>query len=195
MDSLGLGNVQGQVRAHRVTDEIWTPCTQLKPNLVVYEWTQLVSKLLTTGDSRYRIAGMYLEFENKASSGATISIPTFDRTRNVTYYTSMMPSVGGLARDYLRVPLTANQTLSVGTGLTNNQLIFFARSSGTAGVKNTPFDSTNNSTIFGASLVAFVDATDATRDLVLSSFYFAAGDQQQKLPTSQIGVEWQVTLQ
>jgi len=192
MDSLGLGNVQGQVRAHRVQDEIWTPCTQLKPNLVVYEWTKLVSKLLTTGDSRYRIAGMYLEFENKDNSGDTISIPTFDRTRDVTYYNALS---GSTRRDYLRVPLTANQVLSAGTGLTQNQLIFFARSSGVAGVHNKSFASANNSTIFGASLVAFVDATDATRDLIFSSFYFAASDQQQKLPTSQVGLEWQVTLQ
>lgn len=192
MDSLGLGNVQGQVRAHRVQNEVWTPCTQLQSNLVVYEWTQLVSKLLVTGDSRYRIAGMYLEFENTSSPGASISPPTVDRTRNVQYYTALS---GSASRDYLRVPLTANQVLSAGTGLTNNQLILFARSSGVAGVHGKTFASGSNSTIFGASLVAFVDATDATRDLVFSSFYFATGDQQQKLPTSQIGVEWQVTLQ
>lgn len=192
MDSLGLGNVQGQVRAHSVQNEIWTPCTRLKPNLVVYEWTQLVSKLLLTGDSRYRIAGMYLEFENTDSPGASISPPTFDRTRDVQYYNTL---AGSTRRDYLRVPLTANQVLSSGLGLTNNQLVLFARSSGVAGVHGRPFASGSNSTIFGASLVAFVDATDATQDLVFSSFYFATGDQQQKLPTSQVGLEWQVTLQ
>jgi hypothetical protein len=43
--------------------------------------------------------------------------------------------------------------------------------------------------------VAFIDATDATRDLLFSSFYFAAEDQQQKLATSQVGIEWVLTLE
>ena len=57
------------------------------------------------------------------------------------------------------------------------------------------FSSDDDSVIFGASLVAFVDDTDATQDLLLSSIYFATADQQAKLSTSQIGIEWELTLQ
>jgi hypothetical protein len=84
--------------------------------------------------------------------------------------------------------------LSEGEGLTNNQLVFFARSSGMTGVHGKSFSYASNSVVFGASLVAFVDATDATQDLLYSSIYFATEDQQQKLATSQIGLEWPITL-
>ena len=69
MDRIGTSNVSGRVRAHRVTADVWTPTTELNPNLVLYQWGELVGKLLTTGDAKYRVSGMYLEFENVASPG------------------------------------------------------------------------------------------------------------------------------
>lgn len=192
MDHIGIKALCGRVRAHQVKGELWQPVTELKPNLVLYEWANIVSKLLTIGDSRYRIGGMYLEFENVASPGNTVSPPTFNRTRSVTYYDSLSTSAN---RDYLRVPLTANQVLSTGGGLSNNEMVFFARSSGTTGVHGKPFSYAANSVVFGASLVALVDATDASQDLLFSSFYFDPADQQQKLATSQVGIEWDLTLE
>lgn len=192
MDFLRSSSIQGKVRCHQVIDDIWTPCSDFKSNLVLYDWAKITAKLLTSGDANYRIGGMYLEFENTASPGDTVSAPTFDRTRSITYYNSLS---GSASRDYLRVPLTATQLLSAGEGLTDNQIIFFARSSGVTGVHGKTFSDSANSVIFGASLVAFVDSTDATQDILLSSFYFSTGDQQQKLATSQIGIEWELTLQ
>jgi hypothetical protein len=192
MDFLGLNNLQGRVRAHQVTNDIWTPSTELKKNLVLYQWAEITSKLLTLGDARYRIGGMYLEFENVANPGDPVSPPIFNRTRNVQYYDDL---VGNATRDYLRVPLIASQVLSTGSGLSNNQIVFFARSSGVTGVHGKPFSYAANSVIYGASLVAFIDATDATQDLLFSSFYFDVPDQQQKLATSQIGIEWELTLE
>jgi hypothetical protein len=197
MDLLGLQNVQGRVRAHAVRGEadsslIWTPKTEFKKNLVLNQWATIVAKLLTSGDARYRIGGMYLEFENTASPGDAVSAPTFDRTRDVAYYDALS---GSGVRDYLRVPMTANQLLSDGTGFTSNQIAFFSRSSGTTGAHGKTFSDSVNSTIFGASLVAFIDNNDATQDLLLSSFYFDVADQQQKLATSQVGIEWELTLQ
>jgi hypothetical protein len=192
MDFLGLNNLQGRVRAHQVTNDIWTPSTELKKNLVLYQWAEITSKLLTLGDARYRIGGMYLEFENVASPGDPVSPPIFNRTRNVQYYDDL---VGNATRDYLRVPLIASQVLSTGSGLVNNQIVFFARSSGVTGVHGKSFSYAANSVIYGASLVAFIDATDATQDLLFSSFYFDVPDQQQKLATSQIGIEWELTLE
>lgn len=208
MDLIGLRNVRGRVRAHSVhkvtpgkqpyrlfdeeRKELWLPQTSFKNNLVLNQWGTIVAKLLSNGDSRYRLGGMYLEFENTASPGDPVSAPTFDRTRDITYYDDL---VGSGSRDYLRVPMTASQLLSDGEGFVNNQLVFFARSSGTVGVHGKTFSDSVNSTIFGASLVAFIDNNDATQDLLLSSFYFAVADQQQKLSTSQVGIEWELTLQ
>ena len=197
MDSIGLESVRGRVRAHQVWGEpeaslIWTPQTEFKKNLVLNQWATIVAKLLTSGDARYRIAGMYLEFENTASPGDPVSAPTLNRTRDVTYYDNLS---GSGVRDYLRVSMTATQLLSNGSGFNNNQMIFFARSQGTTGVHGKTFSDSVNSTMFGASLVAFVDNNDATQDLLLSSFYFEIADQQQKLSTSQVGLEWELTLQ
>lgn len=208
MDLIGLNNLRGRVRAHRIyrstpkkqpyrlfdekRNELWLPQTAFKKNLVLNQWGTIVSKLLSSGDARYRIGGMYLEFENTASPGDPVSAPSFDRTRDVTYYDDL---AGSGNRDYLRVPMTASQLLSDGDGFVNNQIVFFARSGGTTGVHGKTFSDSVNSTVFGASLVAFIDDNDATQDLLLSSFYFATADQQQKLSTSQVGIEWELTLQ
>lgn len=200
MEQISPDKVIGKVRAHRVcaagtwssNTEMWTPSTYLKPNTVLYQWATVTAKLLTAGQANYRIAGMYLEFENVASPGDTVSVPTFDRTRTVEYYDNLADSA---TKDYLRVPLTASQILSNGVGLDQNQMVFFARSSGILGVHGKPFSDAANSVIFGASLVAFVDNNDATQDLLFSSFYFDVADQQPKLATSQVGIEWELTLQ
>lgn len=193
MDRLGLQNVCGRVRAHEVkSNDLWLPKTGFRKNLVLNQWATIVSKLLTTGDARYRIGGMYLEFENTASPGDPVSAPTFDRTRDVTYYDDLS---GSGVRDYLRVPMTANTVASEGTGFTDDLMTFFGRSSGVLGVHGKTFSDSVNSTIFGASLVAFIDNNDATQDLLLSSFYFDVADQQQKLSTSQVGIEWALQLQ
>lgn len=206
MTTLNSNQFLGKVRAYHVfpqacnaiktgidfDGEIWRPVTQLKQNTVLYQWTEIASKLLANGTSSYRISGMYLEFENVASPGTAVTVPTFDRTRTVDYYNEL---AGSSTRDYLRVSLTGVQTLSEGDGLTNNKLLFFARSSGTSGVHGKPFSDANNSVIFGASLAAFPDNNDATQDLLFSSFYFSVAEQQPKLATSQVGVEWELTLQ
>lgn len=210
MEQISPNTVVGKVRAHSVctsgvslpsaasstlklvSNELWTPRTELKRNIVLYQWATVTAKLLTTGQANYRVAGMYLEFENVASPGDTVSVPTFDRTRSVEYYDNLADSA---TKDYLRVPLTATQLLSEGAGLSQNQIVFFARSSGTLGVHGKSFSDASNSVIFGASLVAFVDNNDATQDLLFSSFYFDVADQQPKLATSQVGIEWELTLQ
>jgi len=163
-------------------------------NLVVYEWGAIVSRLLATGDVAYRIGGMYLEFENVATPGDPVSPPTFDRTRDIEYYNELATNPD---RDYIRVAMTAHEIGSSDEELypKDNQLVFFARSAGLEGVHGKTFSHTANSVIFGASLVAFVDRDDATRDLILSSFYFPTEEQQPKLSTSQVGLEWELTLE
>lgn len=208
MDKISANAMTGKVRAYKVHDakntiasgelvrkygeELWVPQTDLKKNTVLYQWTEITSKLLTLGSANYRIAGMYLEFENTALPGDAVAAPTFDRARDITYYNNLSSSSN---RDYLRVPLTASQVVTEGTNYTNNKIVFFARSSGTTGVHGKTFSEANNSVIFGASLVAFVDNADATQDLLFSTFYFGPSEGQAKISNSQIGLEWEVTLQ
>lgn len=192
MDLLGLKDIRGRVRAHRVQGPVWNPVTAFRHNLVLYQWAEITAKLLATGDSRYRLGGMYLEFQNVPSPGDPVTPPTFGRDRTIEYYDDL---AGSACNDYLRVPMTAIQTLSSGSGLEQNQLVCFARSSGLVGVHGKPFSYAANSVIYGAALVAYIDATDATQDLLFSCFYFDPADQQPKLATSQVGLEWQITLE
>tara|TARA_R110002020_G_scaffold16515_5_gene58253 strand:- start:1995 stop:2600 length:606 start_codon:yes stop_codon:yes gene_type:complete len=167
----------------------WERKTDWLPNLVVYEWASIVGNLLNGTGLNYRVGGMYLEFDN---GGGPVTPPAFDRTRDISYYNSLSGT-----RDYLRVGLTAAQLTSSDETLfpSGNKCTFFSRSQGTQGVHGTTFSSGAGSIIFGASLVAYVDSTDATQDLILSSMYFGTSDQQDKLSTSQIGLEWELTLQ
>lgn len=185
-------NVQGYVRMHHVVDDSWQACSKLQPNLVLFQWAKITTKLLTSGLANYRIGGMYLEFENVASPGDTVTPPAFNRTRDINYYNNLSASA---TKDYLRVPMTATQVLSEGEGLTDNLIIFFARSSGVVGVHGKAFSDAYNSTIYGISLVAFPDVNDVTQDLLFSSHYFDPTEQKQKESNSQIGIEWQLVLQ
>ena len=193
MEFISPDQLKGRVRIYEApSDDIstWTPTTDWDSNLVVYEWGTIVGHLLNGSGVNYSIGGMYLEFDNTTGD---VPLPSFDRTRSVSYYNNL----SGGDTDYLRVPLTATQLLSSDDTLFphGNQCVFFARSAGTSGVHGDTFSNTEDSKIFGASLAAFVDDTDATQDLILSSFYFEAASQQSKLSTSQIGIEWELTLQ
>lgn len=196
----GSTSVLGRVRAHRVPMSRgipyfitgWQPTTPWRPNLTVFEWASMGCRLFTAGDTRYRISGMYLEFANVAAPGDPVSIPTFNRTRNIDYYNALTGNV-----DYLRVPLTAFTVDSSDLNVypNGNRMTFFARSAGLQGSHGLEFGYNQNSVIYGASLVALVHATDYTQDLVFASVYFPEGEQQPKLATSQVGLEWEKVLQ
>lgn len=185
----------GFVRLYSVEPNKTTPITSWQPNTVLYEWAAITAQLLTTGDKQYRISGMYIEYENVASSGDTVTAPTYGRepAAGIDYYNGL---AGSPVRDYLRVPLVSAQVLS--TNETNypkgNQPSFFAQTSGVVGVHGLPFSEASNSKVFGAALVSIVDEADATRDLVFSRFYLSTSLQQLKLASSQIGLEWKIEL-
>ena len=111
-----------------------------------YEYATITSNLLAGTGLNYRIGGMYLEFENVASPGDTVTVPTFDRTRNVSYYNNLS---GSSDRDYLRVDLSSATISSTDT--TNfpqgNSVLFSARSAGLTGVHGKTFSDTANSVI------------------------------------------------
>lgn len=174
----------------------WSQRTEFQPNLVLYEWGAIVGNLLLKQGLKFGIGGMYLEFANVASPGDPVPVPPLERdpSMGVAYYDDLATSPD---TDYLRVPLVAGTLNS--SDATNfpkgNSPTFFAQSTGLVGVHGKPFSDVNNSVVFGAALVAFLDQDDPTQDLVFSRFYFDVSSQQPKLATSQIGIEWPVDLE
>lgn len=173
----------------------WERMTDWVKNQVLYEWGALVGNLLLRKGLNYGIAGMYIEFENVTNPGDPVTPPTLTRNADegVSYYNELIAST---TRDYLRVPLIAGALNSTDDTKfpKGNAPTFFCQTSGVVGVHGKPFGDTYNSTVYGGALVAFVDNSDYTQDLVLSRFYLDADKQQIKLPTSQVGVEWELKL-
>jgi hypothetical protein len=195
MDKLRGKEIFGHVRLHTVSEGgVWTPVTPFVPNEVLYDWAKIVLKLLTEGDTNYRLGMMYLEYENVASPGDPVTVPTFNRSGGLSYYQNLISSP---TRDYLRVPMTATQITTADAVLFPNGNVgtFFSMSQGVAGVHGKVFSDSVNSKVFGGGLVASPVNGDDDQDIVFSRFYLPVSEQQVKLTTSQIGLEWDITLQ
>lgn len=192
MQTLSSSFVRGRVQAYRAFgDGTFMSTSPVVDNAVLYEWSAILSQLLLPGDARYRISGMYFEFQNVENPGDTVTAPAFDRTRNISYYNALNASVD---RDYLRVPLTSFLLNSSAEGRTNDLLTLFATSTGSTGVHGKTFSHASNSVIYGAALVAIPDIGDRTKDLLFSCVYLPTEAQQPKLATSQVGLKWDLTL-
>lgn len=170
--------------------------TRWRNNLVLRSWGGIVGRLLSTGESKYKISGMYAEFVNVASPGDAAPVPAFDRDVDSAkaYFDGLSLSAN---RDYLRVPLVA-ATLASSDEIVfpdGNLLTFFAQTSGVTGTHGKNFGEAYNSVVVGGALVAFPDQADGDQDLVLSRFYFEPDDQLPKLATGQVGLEWELELQ
>ena len=162
-------------------------------NLVVYDWAEAVSRLLSdrTDGKNYAINGMYLEFENNL--GNQVTPPTYDRSGAASYYSSLAthPTV-----DYLRVPIVASglDTTDPTNYPTANRITFFAMTQGTQGVHGKPFDDVNQSRVFGGALVCVPDWNDPTQDIIFSRTYVTGNDQLVKTSGKEITAKWEVTF-
>jgi hypothetical protein len=145
---------------------------------------------------------MYFEFENQTNPATAVAVADFLRTLGLEYYATLgAPS----NRDYVRVPLRLDPTLSVSANsigaavltenLMSNQLTFFAQTAGTTGVNGLPFSHLNNSKIFAASLVATPRFDDITRDVLFARIVFDIGNQTSKEASSQIGITWDIAFE
>jgi len=184
---------RGRVRPVMVNEHYRViPLGRWSKNLVLFDAATIVAKLLQ-GNSDYRIAAMYLEFQNMADPDDPAEIPAFDRSGGIDYFSSLS---GSPSRDYLRVPLTTSQLTSTdeSTYPGGNLLTFFAMSAGTIGVHGKTFSDSENSKLCGGALVATPSVGDASQDLIMSREYLAVADQQVKLPTSQLGLLWELEL-
>jgi len=156
-------------------------------HVVMYSWQQIIGELLLRADSRYKIAGMYIEYENVADPLDVVTPPTLNRDRTIDYYTDLSLS---LNRDFLRVGLIGN---SMETDSNVTTLQFLAGTSGVAGVHGKPFSAAANSKVFGAALVARPVAADRFQDVLFCAAYFDVTQQQLK-QASDIGLAWKIEL-
>jgi hypothetical protein len=180
----------------RANGQLWIPqrLTDWSKNDVLYDWASIASRMLAEGSTNYRIAGMYLEFKNVADPDDAVAAPAFTRAGGIGYYNGLASSPNV---DYLRVPLISAVRSSSDADLfpDGNVMTYFAQSQGVVGVHGKTFSDSVNSKIYGGALVAIPEKADRTRDLVFSRFYFDADEQQVKLPTSNLGLEWEITLE
>jgi hypothetical protein len=183
-------NIHGRVRLSRLIEgqppQLLTPW---RPNLVVYSWAEIVANLLNTAAANYKLSGMLLEFKNVANAGDPVTPPSFDRTGGIAYYNGLSSSPDV---DFLRVPILASGVTTSDTGATFS---VFAKDQGAVGVNGKPYDNAHHSKLYGAAVVAIVDPADRTRDLVFSRYYLPTDEQQLKLATGQLGIEWAIPLE
>lgn len=174
------------------------------PNQLQYDWGAIACRVLGFGDINYRLAYLYLEYENLALSSTVITPPVFGRNEGVGYYTSLLPST---TKDFLRLPLLSLPATglledTVGDiysayfpspdGFTGNKLTFVSQTSGTLGMGGRAFSDTVNSKVYGLAIVASPVPGDYTRDLVYARAYFNTTDQLVKLANSQISVTYEI---
>lgn len=153
-------------------------------NTVLYDWASIMTGLML-GRNEYKVAGMYLEFQNVASPGAPADVPSYNRDGAAQYYAGLVSSP---TKDYLRVPLTAvtSSNSNVDRYSLGDTLEFYGVSSGSSGVHGKAFSAASNSTVFGVALAAFVDPGDPSRDILLSRFYPSESEQILKVDGRQI---------
>lgn len=208
-DSLIPGNfsVRGHVTVWRIDENtgIRTPIAA-KSNQIQVWWGHIAAKQLgfrrQPDRDDYFISGMYFEYENQTNPAVAVTTSTFDRTVGLGYYNALASDP---KRDFLRVPLRLEPTLSVMPGSTgetvlntaglSNQLTFFAQTAGTQGVHGKNFSHLVNSKIFSAALVAMPRFADRTRDLIFAKINLDAGDQTSKEASSQIGITWDIAFE
>lgn len=183
--------IEGIVSLFDVTPEgLWLPRTTDR-NQIQVQWGEIAARLFGDGDARYKLSAMYIEFENVASPGDTVTAPSYDQDEGLEYYEALSASP---ARDFLRVPLLAGPKKGVVSGyegkVAANQLTFLAQSGGTEGVHGKEFSDSANSVVFGLALVAAPVWGDRTLDLVFGRRYYAADKQVPKKASSQVGVSW-----
>ena len=198
-------SVRGRVTLWNVDDAtgLRTPIVS-KSNQIQYSWGFIAAKQLgyrrNAERHDYHISGMYMEYENQAEPETPISVSTFERDLGLAYYNSLATSED---RDYLRVPLRLEPTLTIATGFSSyfvegqsgNQLTFFAQTSGTSGVNGKLFGASVNSKVYAAALVATPVFSDRTQDVIFARTFFDVGDQTTKEPSSQIGITWDISFE
>lgn len=165
-----------------------------KRNQIQYGWGVIAAQAIGKGSRKHRLAAMYVEYENVADPSDPVTIPTYDRSEDRTYYDELIDSS---VRDYLRVPILQEPTIGVVPGFENvltdelgNRMSFYAQTAGVIGINGKPFSAGANSKVFGAALVATPEPGDYTQDVVFARTYYDVSEQTVKQASSQVGITW-----
>jgi len=194
-----MGKDQGPVSGRYTLWDIdaydhWTPLFS-RQNTLMTTWGFAAARLFGYGDTSYKISRIYVEYENVASPGDAVAVPTFDVDDGRAYYDNLVAP-----QDYLRIPLSGLPDTQIASGFENvftedvdgNKLIFAGQTSGTAGENSVAFSDSVNSKVFGLALVAAPDDADKTKDVIVSRGYYPTADQKVKQASGQIGVTWEL---
>ena len=167
-----------------------------KPNLTMVYWGMIAAKCIGQGLTAYRLGAIYFEFENVASPGDAVSVPTYDEYDGVEYYTGLSSSP---SQDFIRARLVGTPSLDIATGYEayfsegdGNSVSVYSQTLGTTGVHGKTFSNAVNSKVFGVALAATPVIADPTRDLIYARMYFEVADQVLKTASKQIGITWNV---
>ncbi len=198
-DQIVLPLINGVISVHQVSDIDQSSRHILtQSNQIQYEWGAIAAECLR-GNRNFRISSLYIEFENVASPGNAVTVPTFGREEGRSYYQDLQDSS---VRDFLRVPLTLQPTISIQSGredyfeegVTGNVLTFTCQTQGTAGFHGKAFNNSVNSKVFGVALVATPVFSDPSQDLIMARSYFSSGNQTLKDASHSVGITWNIIL-
>lgn len=144
---------------------------------------------VASGDMRYRLAYMYMQFENLSDPGDDPAVPTYTPAEGAEYYTGLEvhPS-----QDFLRVPLLIAPSYTPTESAYEGNLVTYVALSGgfSSGFWGKPFDEANNSAVFGGALAAA--PTDQQQGDRIFARNYPTGAKVLKPAGEQIVMQWSI---
>lgn len=151
----------------------------------IQEDAGLILAKLLSGDTRYQLSAIYVEFENVADPGDPVTPPeAVPASEGVDYYESLSETVN---RDFVRVPISFPALIDTDETLYDkpNRYSIVVDVPAGVGVHGRTFNSAANSKVFGLAIVATPDWDDRTQDLIFSRQYYEEA-QQMVVPASAV---------
>ena len=194
-----LPSINGQVSVYEINEDTSRRHILTQYNQIQYDWGAIATRCIGKGERNYRVSAMYIEFENVASPGNAVAIPTYERSEGRSYYQDLQDSVN---RDFLRIPLLYEPSVRIQAGredyfeegLTGDVLRFAAQSQGSVGFHGKTFSAGTNSKVFGVALVATPVFSDPTQDLIFARTYFQTSEQLVVAASKSVGITWDVNF-
>ena len=157
----------------------------VQENLVLFSAADINAQLLA-GNVEFKVSGMYFEFINGLSPGSqSIPSPVFDRTRSISYYTSLLDPQG-----YSRVPIVANPKLSSTLAtFQSNRVTFVAVTDGTSEPSGAALIA-DDSIFYSVALVSIVNFNDKTQDVLFSVVNLTTS--RQHISGIEFGIRWDI---
>lgn len=144
---------------------------------------------VASGDMRYRLMYMYMQFENLSSPSDAPVVPTYTPAEGAEYFTNLEVHA---TQDFLRVPLLIAPTFTATSPIYAGNLVTLVALSGgfTTGFWGKAFDEASNSAVFGGALVA-APTGQQQGDLIFARNY-PSGAKVIKPAGEQIVMQWSI---